>query len=74
MTYLMAPMHSLVDGLRTKNKCHQKEGIPKGKHSTFHTSTNHNVYDWSRGAHIDHFRDFAPNLEKYKVMQYYFPM
>ena len=26
MAYLMAPLHSLVDGLRIKNRCHQKEG------------------------------------------------
>ena len=26
MTYLIAPVHSLVDGLRMKNRCYQKEG------------------------------------------------
>ena len=27
MTYLMAPLHSLVDDLRIKNECHEREGV-----------------------------------------------
>ena len=27
MTYLMPPLHSLVDNLRMRNRCRQKEGV-----------------------------------------------
>ena len=27
MSYSMAPLNALVDGLRMKNRCHQKEGV-----------------------------------------------
>ena len=32
MTTSMTPLHSLVEGLRIKNKCHQKEGVTLRSH------------------------------------------
>ena len=46
MTYLMVPLHSLVNGLRMKNRCRQEEGVTLRPQYLMQSFSTWNLYQF----------------------------